>query len=387
MNAPTMEAQLQELLDQDAGGLVKQQQDRVDQVVSAWGESFILFGAGFLGQSTLAGLRKQGIQPLAFADNNPQLWGTSIDKVKVLSPQEAACQFGHKAAFIVTICSGAPVHHQLQDLGVTELSLGALTWRYPDALSQYALGLPDEIYQEAESVKRAYATWADEDSRQEYLGQIKWRTTLDSSGLPPHLSPSQIYFPDDLVALVQNEVFVDCGAFDGDSVRELIKRQGDLFSHLFAIEPDPTNYQKLQTYVSSLPANIRDKITMLPLAVGAQRETVRFNATGTIFSSVGNGVLEVESVPLDQVLASHAPTFIKMDIEGAEQEALLGARQVVKQHLPVLAVCLYHRQAHLWQIPLLIRSLSSQYRLFLRRYSGECWESVCYAIPAWRLAG
>jgi hypothetical protein len=70
-----------------------------------------------------------------------------------------------------------------------------------------------------------------------------------------------------------------------------------------------------------------------------------------------------------------------MDIEGAELDALLGARQMIKEHTPILAICLYHAQEHLWKIPLLIQSFSDQYSFYLRRYSDECWETVCYAVP------
>jgi hypothetical protein len=98
------------------------------------------------------------------------------------------------------------------------------------------------------------------------------------------------------------------------------------------------------------------------------------------------GSFHVESVPLDLLLADEQPTYIKMDIEGAEYRALLGCRQVIAKHLPILAICLYHRQEDLWSIPLLVRSISDQYSLFLRRYSDECWEQVCYAVPKERVA-
>jgi hypothetical protein len=74
-----------------------------------------------------------------------------------------------------------------------------------------------------------------------------------------------------------------------------------------------------------------------------------------------------------------------MDIEGAEMDALKGTRKTIRAHAPVLAICLYHTQEHLWEIPLLLQSFSDQYAFFLRRYSDHCWESVCYAVPRERL--
>ena len=75
------------------------------------------------------------------------------------------------------------------------------------------------------------------------------------------------------------------------------------------------------------------------------------------------------------------PTYIKMDIEGAELEALWGARRILKEHSPVLAICAYHTSDHLWQIPLLIHAIQPDYKLYLRRYAEGAFELVWYAVP------
>jgi len=74
-----------------------------------------------------------------------------------------------------------------------------------------------------------------------------------------------------------------------------------------------------------------------------------------------------------------------MDIEGAEPDAILGASNTIRKNMPILAVCTYHAQEHLWRVPLLIQSISDNYKFFFRRYSDECWETVCYALPRNRL--
>ncbi len=112
---------------------------------------------------------------------------------------------------------------------------------------------------------------------------------------------------------------------------------------------------------------------------------MRFDATGTAASSVGAGDATVEVAPLDEILADERPTFLKLDVEGAEEDALLGARRTLERHAPALAVCLYHRAADLWRIPLFLASLDAGYRLYLRRHSDECWEQVCYAVPPGRM--
>ena len=101
-------------------------------------------------------------------------------------------------------------------------------------------------------------------------------------------------------------------------------------------------------------------------------------------STIGSGTDVVEVAPLDELLADHPPTYIKMDVEGAERDALLGGAKTISKNAPVLAICLYHRPEDVWDLPLLIRSLRPDYRLYVRRHSDERWETVCYAVPPGR---
>ena len=125
----------------------------------------------------------------------------------------------------------------------------------------------------------------------------------------------------------------------------------------------------------------------MPYAVGNTNGPVSFTCTSSAASHLTGGLGEgnIECRRLQDVEWPVAPTYVKMDIEGAEPEALVGATGLLRQHHPVLAVCTYHRSEHLWQIPNLIRSIAPEYNVFLRRYAEECWEGVCYAIPSSRL--
>ena len=74
-----------------------------------------------------------------------------------------------------------------------------------------------------------------------------------------------------------------------------------------------------------------------------------------------------------------------MDIEGAEPDAIAGGAKLIAEQKPVIVTCLYHRSEHLWQIPLLIHAIAPDYKLYLRRYAEENWETVCYAVPPHRV--
>ena len=207
---------------------------------------------------------------------------------------------------------------------------------------------------------------------------------MDFDGLPRPVK-HEIYFPDDLITILPDEVFIDCGAYDGDTMRSLLNLREPFFGSIIAFEPDPKNFHQLQQYVLTLPSDIKEKLVVHQSAVGARKSKVRFEASGTEASAIGPGDIEVDCVTLDETLANHRPTYIKMDIEGSELEALTGAEHIIKNNLPILAICSYHRQDHLWRIPSLIHSFSDQYQFFLRPHLLEVWDLVCYAIPVSRL--
>jgi FkbM family methyltransferase len=382
MDISCYRTQLDALLSADVSSLVSRQESRFREAIAPTGETYVLFGADRLGRIALAGLRRAGIQPIAFADNNPLLWNTSVDDLLVLSPDDAARRFRAKAVFVVTVYTGNTVSRQLEALNLKAIPFALLAWNHPTAMLPHgAVELPQRMYDQAEDVRRALSLWSDDTSCLEYLAQLQWRTSLDASVLPPHLPKEQTYYLEDLVTLSPNETFVDCGAFDGDSVRNFLDRQGIAFNRIAAIEPDSATYQRLVAYTDGLAPEVRNRVTTIPKAIGAHAGMVRFDATGTAASALGQGSLTVESLPLDEMLGGFTPSYIKVDVEGAEPDVLRGARDVIKRHRPVLAVCLYHKQEHLWQIPLLLQSLTTDYRLFLRRYSDDCWELVGYAVP------
>ena len=374
---------------QDRAAMIDRERSLFDQLAGSRTDSLVLFGAGGLGRKTLAGLRRVGAEPLAFTDNNSTLWGTSIDGLAVLSPQDAANRFGRKAAFVTAVWSPGPerrlqhVRAGLEAMGcATVIPFTPLFWKFPEIFLPHArLDLPHRALDQADRLDRAFALWEDDASRSEYVEQLSWMLSTEF-GPMPFFDPYNTYLPDGLFCSAPDEVFVDCGAFDGDTIRTFLRRRRSVFRRICAFEPDPANFRKLSAFVATLPETIQTRIDRLPLAAGARRQTVRFEASGSVASRIDEaGTVEVACAPLDEILVDQAPTFIKMDIEGAEPEALAGARNVICRHRPVLAVCVYHRQEHLWEIPLMLADLVEDYRFFLRRYGDEFGDVVCYAVP------
>jgi FkbM family methyltransferase len=410
----TAQARLDELLNTDPESLIDWEQTEFNRLSAPYHEELVIVGAGNLGRVTLAGLRKAGIEPLAFADNSHALQGSKVWGCNVLSPSEAVDLYKDRATFVIAVwgdvCRQKPLRSQLQWLGCKRIvSFTSLFCKHHDAfLPFYAFDLPHKVLPQAPKIREVFSLLADEPSRHEFVAQLRWRLKLEFDILPLPVEEEQ-YFCDSLFLPAESEVFVDCGAFDGDTLKAFLARNVDSFENYLAIEPDPGNCKKLESYVAMLPKTISSRVSVLNLATGAQRSRVRFDATGTVssavergkrtpafgwlgldptksFSSTDNlGSLEIDCVPLDEIMRERPPTSIKMDIEGSEYDSLKGATRLIESHAPLLEICLYHQQDHLWGIPGLIHSLRPDYELFLRRHH-EDNELVCYAVPPKRRA-
>jgi FkbM family methyltransferase len=363
---------------------------------SSMGKPVVLMGAGGLGLRALRGMRDYGAEPLAFCDNGEARQGSTLEGIPVLSPHEAAEQFGQSAAFVVTIWGANRPHRfgqsrqQLRALGCdVVLPFPPLFWKYPrKTLPFYLQDEPHHVLEQAESVRSAFDLWEDKASRREYVAQVRFRLLADFDGLPGPVSHSQ-YFPDDLYAWDPEAWILDGGAFDGDTIARLVERHGSAFHQVLACEPDPDNFQRLEARVAALDSTLRSRIHCRQVALASTPGTLHLQASGSASSSTqpeaGPGTVVVEAQTIDALVGPVAPTLLKLDIEGAEPDALMGAQKVIRDHGPILALCVYHQQDHLWKIPLMVRQWRDDYAFFLRPHNEEGWDLVCYAVPRSRL--
>ena len=364
-----------------------------DQFSRSCENRLILFGAGKIGRQVLSALRNDKITPLAFSDNNPQLWGELVDGLLVISPEEAAASFGRNACFIVTIYNSG--HHSFFSIRSQLVALGcdlvipvlSLRWKFFNTfLPYYHDVLPQSILSHHENIREAFTIWGDDLSRQEYVAQIAWRLRGEVELLTPPLIDSQ-YFPEGLFDLTPHEIFLDLGAYDGDTVLSFLGVRGNEFERVLAFEPDPENFARLRAYQATLPPHLQQRIEIYPLAASNHNGHLRFVAGDRLQSCIDpTGTIEIQSVRLDDFLVNQHPTYIKMDIEGAEPDALEGCQQIIRSSRPILAVCVYHAPDHLWSIPSRLHSSLIDYNLFLRPHMPDCWDTVCYAVPHNRLS-
>ncbi len=383
-------AELDRLLSEPLSCVLEREKSAFDTLLAGCGNRLVLFGAGNLGRKVLQCVRSIGVEPLAFADNSQSKWGSNVDGVPVLSPKDAAARYGASALFLVTIWSLGHFYPEsralLEGMGCTHVeSTASLRWKFADRLlPDFCQDLPHKVYEQAAEVRKAASLWADDSSRREYLDHMKWRALGDQNALGPPVK-EESYFLDSLYRIKDHEIFVDCGAYTGDTAEQVIRRN-PAFSRIVAIEADPENFERLTKWVGTLEAPVASRISALNVAVGAKRGKLRFQAGGGEGAKLAaDGNVVVDCIPIDELAPAAAPTFIKMDIEGAELDALEGARRAIQAHLPILSICVYHKQNDLWRIPLFIHTLAEDYRLFLRPHDVDGWQLVCYAVPSNRL--
>ncbi len=387
---------LDRLLAEDVSAARERERAAFDVATGERSQRIVLFGAGRLGRRILGGMRADGVQPLAFADNDERLWGTSIDDVEVLAPAEAVRRHARDGAFVVTIWSGERPHrfsqsaNQLRALGAdVVVPVTPLAWRHArHVLPHYTLDRPSNVLAQAGLVRQVLDLFIDEQSRREYVSQVRWRLHGDPSCLAPPVD-DPLYLAEDVMTANRGDVVLDCGAFTGDTLMSWISERGPTFARYVALEPDPHNRASLDECVAGLAESVRERVDVMPYAVNAHGGTATFAASGTAASSLSQrGECVVTCVRIDDLSAELdiVPTWVKMDIEGGELDAIAGAAGLIRTSAPMLAVSVYHRQDHLWHIPLALARLRPDYRFFLRPHFQEGWDLVLYAVPARQLA-
>ena len=212
----------------------------------------------------------------------------------------------------------------------------------------------------------------DQKSRDTFLSYLNQRISGNYKYAENLFDPNH-YFAKDIISL-NKEVFVDCGAYIGDTIQELLKLDNP--KRVYAIEPDEKNFCAMQGAFCK-----DDRIICVNKGVYSKKDVLHFagnNSDASKISSSGDVEIQVDSI--DNIMDGEPATFIKMDIEGAELEALKGASYTIKKHHPTLAISAYHKFEDLFTLPQFIYELNPNYRFYLRRHSHLTHELVLYAL-------
>ncbi|WP_297201817.1 FkbM family methyltransferase [uncultured Flavonifractor sp.] len=195
------------------------------------------------------------------------------------------------------------------------------------------------------------------------------------------------YFPQDIIQLTQDECFVDCGAYIGDTLEIFSNLTDAKFKKYYAFELDENNFAELLKKGELIQANSKNgaKVICYPYGVWKEDTMISYGTMASADSYSVYNPREVKTarmIKLDSLLRHEKVSFIKMDIEGSELEALKGAQTIIKEQRPKMAICVYHKIEDLWKIPLFLHKINPEYKIYIRHHA-KFWvsETVCYAIP------
>jgi FkbM family methyltransferase len=345
-------------------------------------EAVVVYGAGGFGRRLAGAVREVGVNVRSFVDVNPpapEVEGTPCIALDAWNADGDTIALGisNPAVDLAALASELESRGAYRVWGPVEVS--GWLWQQGIRLDNYwmtgDLGLLTRYHDEIQSARDLLD---DELSRETFDAVLKYRGEGSPSLDPTGLGMEHQYFPNDIPFLTKQMRYVDGGAFDGDTVRALAARYADVEAFL-ALEPDPGNYVKLASTLQAVP--LGDSLA-LPLGLANGMEARRFSADGSagaVLSEGGNTSIQV--VDLDSLALSWRPTHIKLDIEGAEEEAIWGMRRIFSQHRPRLAVSAYHKPEDHWRLLNLLGELLDGYSFFMRVYGQQTFDTVVYGIP------
>lgn len=219
-----------------------------------------------------------------------------------------------------------------------------------------------------------YDRLSDTESKIQFQKILNFRLNQDLSYLQGFINNEKNqYFEDFLNLKAEGEIFVDAGGYDGLTTIEFIKRCPNYQAvHIF--EPELTNLKKAKQNLSDC-----NSIEFYPHGLYSKKTSFNFSSGGSASKISQEGEVEIRVDALDNILDTPV-TFLKMDIEGAEIEAIKGARELISKYKPKLAISAYHKTDDFWKIPEAVFSIRDDYQLYLRHYMEGVTETVMFFV-------
>lgn len=186
------------------------------------------------------------------------------------------------------------------------------------------------------------------------------------------------YFEKGIIEPVENEIFIDGGACDGETIH-LFKHFCRNYKKIYAFEPDTMNDELCKKNLNKE----LDRIILLNKGCWDRADTLCFSMNGDQGSRIihdSEQALKIETETIDHVVEDDNVTFLKLDVEGAELKALAGAENTIRRCHPRLAICIYHKPEDILEIPAYILSLSEDYDFYIRHYQMTQSETILYAV-------
>lgn len=349
-------------------------------------KELIIFGAGIGGEKTYQILEEEKLSKkiIAFVDNDIHKIGTKYCGKKVISKNDIL-QVASNPLIIISSTAYNIIVSELEKIGIKK---ERTVYFQPARL---LTGEEDRefIKVHINEFSDFYNMLEDEKSRKIVISLLNYRITKNQKWLDQMMTyiddEKNQYFDSDILKNYEFSTgFVDGGAYTGDTLEEFLKHFPEWKANYYCFEADKKNYKELKKKADKM--NLK-YVEIYDFALWNKQTQLAFNnVAGGAGSYIGDdGVEKVKCISLDIILEKKQVDFIKMDIEGAEHNAIEGAKETIKRYLPILAICVYHKPEDFYDISLLIHEISEEYKFYIRQYRYGQTETVLYAVPNCRL--
>ncbi|HHS48459.1 MAG TPA: FkbM family methyltransferase [Desulfurella acetivorans] len=345
-------------------------------------DNFVIFGASGGGAKTKEYLDKLGKNVVYFVDNDISKKGTKFLGKTVKHPSEIL-MFENKV--LIASMWWREIKQQLElDFGLIEridffksrIFVINNKLELENTQKNFLLKLENDF----DNYLKVFDLLDDEVSKVLYYRVLKGRVFYGylNSLFPPMPKVTYKQYFHKEVKPENGDCIVDAGAYTGDTIEEIIK-ENIAYKKIYAFEPDEQNYNKLIENTKKY-----QNIEAHKYGLWDKTDKLYFNATANDESFITNDITQanhtIDTVSLDEFFKDkEKPTLIKMDIEGAELNALLGAKEIICNYKPKLQICIYHKPEHLYQIPILLKEWVKDYKLYIGHHLSDFRDTVLYA--------
>lgn len=297
-------------------------------------------------------------------DNNPEQWGKVFKGRKCLSPEEIAAM--EDIAVLIMIGEWRPVYKQLTDMGIE---------CYP--MDWYTMNVYDPYYSNEwfenhrKTIINTIDLFEDERSKEIYVEAICNRIAPPlATKIFNELKTPGEYFSSDVFSMGREEYLVDAGAYKGDSLDRFLQAADGEFGGIYSFELDSDIFRELEKTAGKYD---RSKIQLFNAGVSDEIAEIQYSYVQ------GMEKRREQVTTLDDALKGKKVTLIKMDVETFEIKALKGAKRIITEQKPKLAISAYHYLSDLWEVPGTIKAMVPEYKLYLRHHAPAVWDTDCYA--------
>ncbi len=282
-----------------------------------------------------------------------------------------------KEAIILSVATGSPleVKKYLDDNGYIHLNyLSLFRYSWLDLVEPpFMLDFRQDFLENEAQYQKTYDLLADEKSKEVFEKVINFKMSFDLKFMEGFTNNhEEQYFDKEILPELKNIRFVDGGGYVGDTVKEVIKNYPD-FEKIYCIEPND-----LHLKIAKRDFGDNENIEFVNCGLGAKKES---NTTEQKDQNNCDHHYQAQNIDTIDNLINEPVDYIKLDIEGAEQDALDGAKETIKKYHPVLAVCVYHKAQDWYKVPQRILEIRDDYNIYLRHYMEGIYETVMYFIP------